>query len=55
MLLLIKNPLNAGYLVAVYDTGINLLKTTINGLEILAGSEKSLKVSILAAREFGYI
>jgi hypothetical protein len=55
MLLLIKNPLNSGYLLAVYDTGINLLKTTINGLEILAKNEKSLKLNILAAREFGYI
>lgn len=55
MLLLIKNPINSGYLLALYDTSINLLKTTINGLEILAANEKSLKENILAAREFGYI
>ena len=55
MALLIENPISSGYLLAIYDTGINFLKVTINGLEILAKNEKSLKSNILAARELGYI
>lgn len=55
MSLLIKNPINSGYLLALYDTSINFLKVTINGLEILATNETDLKTNILAARELGYI
>lgn len=46
MFLLIKNPINTGYLLAQYDISINLLRLTINGLEVLARSEEELKENI---------
>lgn len=55
MFLMIENPISSGFLLAVYDTSINFLKVTINGLEILAKSETSLKTNIVAAHELGYI